>query len=126
MFIVKYNSFFDMKMIIIVLWITIISLSSCSEDVKNVEDKVINDTITKAKPITSEDTLPIRNKIETVEDQVNQLERIIGINRTQLEKYERMIAEGDTFDLKGLPQYVEDLKEAIKLKEERLEKLKKK
>lgn len=126
MFIVKYNSFFDMKMIIIVLWITIIALSSCSEDVKNVEDKVINDTITKAKPITSEDTLPIRNKIETVEDQVNQLERIIGINRTQLEKYERMIAEGDTFDLKGLPQYVEDLKEAIKLKEERLEKLKKK
>ncbi len=126
MFIVKYNSFFDMKMIIIVLWITIISLSFCSEDVKNVEDKVINDTITKAKPITSEDTLPIRNKIETVEDQVNQLERIIGINRTQLEKYERMIAEGDTFDLKGLPQYVEDLKEAIKLKEERLEKLKKK
>lgn len=126
MFIVKYNSFFDMKNIFLVLLITIMGVTSCSQDSAEVEEIINKDTITKAEPIISKNPVKKRKRIETVEDQIEQLNRIIGINKAQLEKYEKMIAEGDTFDLKGLPLYVEDLKKAIKLKEERLAKLKKK
>lgn len=125
-FIAKYNSFFDMKNIFLVLLITIMGVTSCSQDSAEVEEKINKDTITKAEPVISIDSNRRRNRIESVDDQIKQLNRIIGINKAQLEKYEKMIAEGDTFDLKGLPLYVEDLKKAIKLKEERLAKLKKK
>lgn len=125
-FIVKYNFFFDMKNIFLILLITIMGVTSCSQDSAEVEEKINKDTITKAEPVISIDSNRRRNRIESVDDQIKQLNRIIGINKAQLEKYEKMIAEGDTFDLKGLPLYVEDLKKAIKLKEERLAKLKKK
>ena len=125
-FIAKYNSFFDMKNIFLILLITIMGVTSCSQDSAEVEEKINKDTITKAEPVISIDSNRRRNRIESVDDQIKQLNRIIGINKAQLEKYERMIAVGDTFDLKGLPLYVEDLKKAIKLKEERLAKLKKK
>ena len=115
-----------MKNYFIVLLITIVGLTSCSKDSAEVENINNIDTITKAEPSNPIDSNKKIKRIETVDDQIEQLNRIIGINKAQLEKYERMIAEGDTFDLKGLPLYVEDLKEAIKLKEERLAKLKKK
>lgn len=125
-FIAKYNSFFDMKNIFLILLITIMGVTSCSKDSAEVENINNKDTITKAEPVISIDSNRRRNRIESVDDQIKQLNRIIGINKAQLEKYEKMIAVGDTFDLKGLPLYVEDLKKAIKLKEERLAKLKKK
>lgn len=115
-----------MKNIFLILLITIMGVTSCSQDSAEVEEKINKDTITKAEPVISIDSNRRRNRIESVDDQIKQLNRIIGINKAQLEKYEKMIAEGDTFDLKGLPLYVEDLKKAIKLKEERLAKLKKK
>lgn len=115
-----------MKNIFLILLITIMGVTSCSQDSAEVEEKINKDTITKAEPVISIDSNRRRNRIESVDDQIKQLNRIIGINKAQLEKYEKMIAVGDTFDLKGLPLYVEDLKKAIKLKEERLAKLKKK
>ncbi len=114
-----------MKKYFLFLLINLLVISSCSEDVGQEADKGNTDTISISKPALVSDTNYRNNKIESVEDQINQLNRIIGINRSQLEKYETMVAQGDTLDLKGLPLYVEDLKKAIKLKEERLSKLKK-
>ncbi|TNE35165.1 hypothetical protein EP342_02000 [bacterium] len=64
-----------------------------------------------------------RIKIET-KKQIEHLEKIIEQNKQKLNEYEHKISIGDTFELKGLPQYVEDLKSAIANKEERLKKLK--
>lgn len=56
--------------------------------------------------------------------QEKHLEEIIEQNKQELQKYEMMIAKGDTADVHGLPQFVEDMKLAISKKEERLKKLK--
>ena len=57
--------------------------------------------------------------------QVAHLERIIEQNKKTIEEYEIKIATGDTADISGLPQYVEELKAAVAKKEERLAQLKK-
>lgn len=106
------------------LLIILLAISACSEDIGQEADKDNTDTISVAKPAISKDT--VYKTVDPVEDQVAQLKRIIEINKSQLKEYQTKIAEGDTLDLKGLPLYVEDLKKAIKLKEERLEKLKRK
>jgi len=113
-----------MKKYFLFLLIILLAISACSEDAGQEADKGNTDTISVAKPAILKDT--VYNTVDPVKEQVAQLERIISINKSQLEEYQTKIAEGDTFELKGLPLYVEDLKKAIELKEERLSKLKKK
>jgi hypothetical protein len=59
-----------------------------------------------------------------LEEQEKHLEKIILQNKEKLKEYEMKIATGDTADIHGLPQFVEDMKQSIAKKEERLRKLK--
>lgn len=98
-------------------------IASCSDD-----DRALQD-IKNKESIKDNQQNDIQNQ-ERIEKelmkQISHLERIIEQNKSKLKEYELKIESGDTNDIKGLPQFVEDMKIAIKNKEERLKKLKKK
>lgn len=106
------------KYLLIIITISLV-LVGCETKNSGETQNIDNTTIIKKNRLEEQE----RVKIET-EKQIEHLEKIIEQNKQKLEEYELKIANGDTLELKGLPQYVEDLKLAIANKEERLKKLK--
>lgn len=98
-------------------------LASCTNDDKALQDIKNNESIQDNQEYDVENQKRIE---EESQKQISHLERIIEQNKSKLKEYELKIETGDTTDIKGLSQFVEDMKVAIKNKEERLKKLKKK
>lgn len=100
-----------------------ILFNACSNEeveLKNVDNNKVKTEIKQDNNIENQKRIE-----EETKKQITHLERIIEQNKSKLSEYEIMISNGDTNEIKGLPQFVEDMKSAIKKKEERLNKLRK-
>ena len=77
-----------------------------------------------------DDVLAEQDSIDKIElnnerqEQIEYLEKIINRDYQKIEEYEIKISQGDTLDTPGLVEFVDNLKDKVKEKEKRLEKLK--
>lgn len=101
---------------------SILLFSACTDSNKT-EDIGKSDTSAVIKESKLEDEISVE---ERSDEQIKHLETIIAQNKLKLEDYEQKIATGDTSEIRGLPEFVEDLKKAIKLKEKRLANIRRK
>ena len=112
-----------MKKYLGILIVAFCIFCACSKEDGKVQDEYKEEKL----EVKQENNLENQKRIEEESlKQISHLEKIIEQNKNKLVEYELMISTGDTNEIKGLPQFVEDLKLAIKNKEERLKKLKKK
>lgn len=97
-------------------------LSACTEYNENdLSDK--SDTTVVIRESRLEDKISAE---ERSDEQIKHLEKIIAQNKLKLADYEQKISSGDTLEVRGLPEFVEELKKAIILKEKRLSKIRRK
>lgn len=82
------------------------------------------DSLTVDEILAEQDSIDKIEMNNKKQEQIEYLSKIIERDYQKIEEYEIKIAQGDTTDTPGLVEFVKNLKEKVKEKEKRLEKLK--